>query len=535
MSDKPLKPWQMALPDDRVASNDATPSIDESATLDSPAAAAITSSSDRTADDPASASRPASDVLARLQFQGAWAILPLALVLIGVIGWSRFFAPDAMTSVWWVRPLFAGLIGCALAIVVLSHWLRRQALRDVAAQIQTGSLNTDLQRHVPADVRPFLALLDQHLHIVQEKSGELMDEMRQLQVDATMSETRRLRQKSVIDSINDPIIATDSYDQILMMNKAAARLFECEIDPSLRKNVKDVISDPQISELICSARAADARAADRRIEYETGEQVFDVFAKALGGGDESEPHGVVCVMRDATREKTAARKKSDFVSHVAHELRTPLSSIRAYVEMLVDGEAEDEASRREYYDIIQTSADRLGRLIDNMLNISRIEAGTVRVNKEPQAISVIVKEAADIMRPNAEAKKLKFVEHLTPVMYQVEADRDLILQAVLNLISNAIKYTPDGGEVVVQMTADENKGRVVIDVADTGVGIPAEDLPRMFEKFFRVEQNNKLAKGTGLGLNLVKRIVEDVHGGQIALRSEVGKGSTFSIALPLAK
>ncbi len=533
MSDKPLKPWQMATPDDPVARENPAPTIESSATTDAPQADQPTVEKPTVVTAPPS--RPASDVLARLQFQGAWAVLPLGLVLVGVIGWSRFFAADAMTSVWWVRPAFTGLIGCALGIIVLSHWMRRQALRDVASQLQSGSLNADMHRHVPADVKPFLALLDRHMHVVEDKSSELMDEMRQLQVDVTMSETRRLRQKAVIDSIRDPIVATDSYDQILMMNKAAARLFECDAEQSLRKNVKDVIADPQISDLICSARAADARAADRRVEHERGEVVYDVHIKPLGGGSQGDQHGVVCVMRDVTQERTAARKKSDFVSHVAHELRTPLSSIRAYVEMLVDGEAEDEASRREYYDIIQTSADRLGRLIDNMLNISRIEAGTVRVNKEPQAISVVVKEAVDIMRPNAEAKQLKFVEHLTPVMYQVEADRDLILQAVLNLISNAIKYTPEGGEVVVQMTADENKGRVVIDVADTGVGIPEEDLPRMFEKFFRVEQNNKFAKGTGLGLNLVKRIVEDVHGGQIALRSEVGKGSTFSIALLLVK
>ena len=534
MSDKNLKPWQLAMPDD-VAPDQRPPragsDVDDIAEHAArPATNGLDGEGIAT-----SAHRPASDVLARLQLQGEWAAVPLGVAIMMLLGWSYFLQADAMQAVWWVKPLFCGLIGSALGIVLMAHWLRRQAIGDIAAQLHGGGLQSDLRRTAPAEIRPFLALLDQHMHVVEDKSQELMDEIRQLQVDVTMSETRSVRQKSILDSIGDPLIATDSYDQILLMNKAAAQFFGCDRDKVQRKSVKDVVVDEKLAELIVSARAADARASDRRLEYERDGMVYDVFAKALGDDKGVESHGVVCILRDATREKLAARKKSEFVSHVAHELRTPLSSIRAYVEMLVDGEAEDEASRREYYDIIQTSADRLGRLIDNMLNISRIESGTVRVQKELQAISVIVKEAIDIMRPNADEKNLKLVEHLTPVMYQVEADRDLILQAVLNLISNAIKYTPAGGEVVVQMTADETKGRLVLDVADTGVGIPAEDLPRMFEKFFRVEQNSKMAKGTGLGLNLVKRIVEDVHGGQIALRSEVGKGSTFSVALPLAQ
>jgi two-component system phosphate regulon sensor histidine kinase PhoR len=201
--------------------------------------------------------------------------------------------------------------------------------------------------------------------------------------------------------------------------------------------------------------------------------------------------------------------------------------------MLVDGEAEEEATRKEFYEIIQTSADRLGRLIDNMLDISRIEAGTVRINKERISLAMVTREAIDMMRPKAVEKNIEFTESLTPVASSVMADRDLIYQAILNLIGNAIKYTPEGGKVCVKITPHEENQTILVEVCDTGVGIPEEDLPRMFGKFFRVEANKKMAKGTGLGLNLVKNIVESIHDGTVTLTSEVGKGSTFGISLPL--
>jgi two-component system phosphate regulon sensor histidine kinase PhoR len=245
------------------------------------------------------------------------------------------------------------------------------------------------------------------------------------------------------------------------------------------------------------------------------------------------PHVVVVTLRDVTREKEAARTTTEFVSHVAHELRTPLSSLKAYVELLTDGEAQDEATRRTYYDIIQTESERASRLIDNILNISRIESGLVKVSKEPIALAMVVREVVDVMRPQAERKSIALTEDLAPVMHEVLADRDMIYEAVMNLVSNAVKYTPEGGRVSVRMKVNEAEHAIRTEVSDTGVGIPEEDLPRMFEKFFRVKANKNVAKGTGLGLSLVRRIVETIHGGKVELSSRVGQGSTFSIQLPL--
>jgi two-component system, OmpR family, phosphate regulon sensor histidine kinase PhoR len=145
----------------------------------------------------------------------------------------------------------------------------------------------------------------------------------------------------------------------------------------------------------------------------------------------------------------------------------------------------------------------------------------------------VVKQALDVARPQAAVKSITLTDQLAPVFYQVEADQDMIYQAVLNLLSNAIKYTPENGTVTVRVRVDEGRGVAMCDVEDTGLGIPGDDLPHIFDKFYRVKANKKLAKGTGLGLTLVKHIVETVHDGKLTVTSDEGAGSTFSLELPV--
>ncbi len=227
--------------------------------------------------------------------------------------------------------------------------------------------------------------------------------------------------------------------------------------------------------------------------------------------------------------------KNDFVSMVSHELRTPLASIKAYIEMLIDGEAVDEKTTAEFYDVIQNEASRLGRLIDNILNISRIEAGLVKADTLPQSLTAIVKEALDVMAPQLAQKGIRLVEHLAPDFCRTEGDREMLHQAVLNLLSNSVKYTPSGGTVTVRTDVDEAAGKIVTRIIDTGVGIPPQDLPFVFQKFYVAEVNSGMAQGTGLGLSLVKQIIETIHQGQVFVESHVGKGSTFGFELKLCK
>jgi len=268
--------------------------------------------------------------------------------------------------------------------------------------------------------------------------------------------------------------------------------------------------------------------------FTLGEQphVFDTIVSCVYEGPKVS--GVVAVLHDVTREKEISQMKNDFVSHVSHELKTPLASITAYSEMLADGEAGDEKTRKQFYGIIQTQAQRLNRLIEDILNISRIESGLIKVAKEPVSLAILIEQQMSMIRKCADEKNIT-VSWQTPIIFdQVYADKDMISQVIVNLLSNAVKYTPSGGSVRIATEVDEAAGRARVTVTDTGVGIPEEELEHLFRKFYRVAANNKHAKGTGLGLNLVKQIVEKVHNGRVFVTSTVGVGSTFGFELPLA-
>jgi len=172
-------------------------------------------------------------------------------------------------------------------------------------------------------------------------------------------------------------------------------------------------------------------------------------------------------------------------------------------------------------------------LIENILNLSRLESGLIPANKTDLAVTEILRDVGDVMTPQAAKKSIRIEADLAPVFFHVHADRDLLYQAVLNVVSNAVKYTPEGGKVSIS-TYLEN-GSVVVHVADTGCGIPPEDIDRVFEKFYRSRRSARAVGGTGLGLPLVKHVVETIHGGRVTLESRAGKGSVFRIFLPAVR
>jgi two-component system phosphate regulon sensor histidine kinase PhoR len=257
------------------------------------------------------------------------------------------------------------------------------------------------------------------------------------------------------------------------------------------------------------------------------------LANADGEGKEdSVAEGAVAMLRDIDDQKAIQRRNAEFVSSVSHEMKTPLAGIKAYVELLADGDAEDDKTREEFLGVINGQADRLQRLIDNMLNLARIEAGVIQVSKQPRSLNEILEESLRVVQPSAEAKGIPMISELSPLYLSVFADSDMLLQAAINLLSNAVKYTPRGGKVVLHSCLEGDLVR--FEVRDTGVGLSEEDCGRVFERFYRVTKDKAMASGTGLGLPLAKHIVEDVHGGKLWVESVLGQGSTFIITLPSA-
>jgi two-component system phosphate regulon sensor histidine kinase PhoR len=363
---------------------------------------------------------------------------------------------------------------------------------------------------------------------------------KELEIQLKVANAERQHAEAIIYSISDAVLVTDPFDDLVLANESAARTFDFDLDNATRSPVDQVLKDDKVIGLIREMRQSNSASGRRIVEHTVstpngGAKTFKITLSCVADKTEARPAGVVAVLHDMTKEKEVAEMKNDFVSNVSHELRTPLASIKAYIEMLIDGEADDEKTKTEFYEVIQNESNRLSRLIDNILNISRIESGLVKINKQPQSLTVIMKEALEVIAPQAKGKRINVSEQLTPVFYQTVADRDMLYQAVLNLLSNAVKYTPEGGTITVQTDVDESKKKVMGRISDTGVGIPPKDLPFVFDKFYRVEANNRMAKGTGLGLSLVKHIIETVHHGRMFVESTQGKGSTFGFELDLAE
>jgi len=270
------------------------------------------------------------------------------------------------------------------------------------------------------------------------------------------------------------------------------------------------------------------------------QEMFDACGEASSsdsGGRQSfsltyapEVAGVALVFEPRPEIQKIRAQEAAFLSAVSHEMKTPLASIRAYAELLADGDAEDPSTREEFFEVINTQVDRLQRLVQNLLDLARIEAGMMQVNKKPISLNEILQEAAEVVRPAAEGKSLELTTELSPLYLGVCVDRDLMLQVAINLLSNAIKYTPAGGRVTLRSRLQDH--HVIFQVSDTGVGLTEEECARIFDRFYRVKRNENLAEGTGLGLALVKSIVEELHGGHISVESTLGKGTTFTVRLP---
>ena len=359
----------------------------------------------------------------------------------------------------------------------------------------------------------FVEAVENSVGALRRRVDKMVAQRRELEVQVRSSEAECLNAEAILDSISDAVVVTDVFNELVQANRAAECMFDFELNRCRRTPIDKILLDAALVKLIKDTRESEPNRSvyRRQVEYEVVRQgirhVYQVTLTCLTSNSQSkgEVSGVVTILRDITRDKTISEMKSDFVSNVSHELRTPLSSIKAYMEMLLDGEARDEQARVEYCCIVQSEANRLSRLIDNILNISRIESGVVKVQREHVSLYDLMKEAVDVMKPQSRARNI-----------------DLAFTS------------PPQGSVTVTIDVDRKQKAACLSVADTGIGVSAEDLPHIFEKFYRVKDHKNLAKGTGLGLNLVKHIIETVHGGEIQVTSRPKAGSTFMFTLPLA-
>ena len=380
-------------------------------------------------------------------------------------------------------------------------------------------------------------VINRRFDAYSKRNRVLEEQIKDLQIQVQLSQKQKINTEAIIYSIRDAVIVIDEFDKLLMANEAAGKLFNFDFKNSQRRPIGELIDTSTKTEFagfLSRSKQGKGRTTRQEIGFfqEERPKTFDCIVSCVHD-ERGQICGVVAVLHDITREKEISQMKNDFVSHVSHELKTPLASITAYSEMLSEGEADDEQTRKEFYSIIQKQAKRLNRLMEDILNTARIESGLIKVEKRPISLAMLIEEQLPMIKSYAEEKNIEVSGQKPIVFDRVYVDKDMMTQVIVNLLSNAVKYTPSGGSVKIETEVDEIARVVRVSVTDTGVGIPEDEIAHLFDKFYRVDANKGQAKGTGLGLNLVKQIVEKVHNGRVFVRSKPGEGSMFAFELPL--
>jgi len=363
------------------------------------------------------------------------------------------------------------------------------------------------------------------LSTLSSQTAVLIENARLFQV----AEGGRRRLTAILTSTSDGILVTDRDGRLLLANPAAARALRLREDEIVDHRVEEVPLEPAVARILTEPLDRN-RPLVEEVPLPGGRTSYASASTILSASGEN--MGRVVVMRDITHFKELDELKSEFVATVSHDLRAPLTFMRGYATMLpMVGEMNEK--QQEYLDKILIGIEQMGNLIEDLLNLGRIEAG-IGLEEKPCHLGVLVVEAMDGMRALATAKGLSL--HLEPPKHApvIMGDATLLRQAVANLVDNAIKYTPPGGSVTVGLQVAGQEA--LITVTDTGIGIATEDQVRLFEKFYRIHRRDsnegREVKGSGLGLAIVKSIVER-HGGRVRVESVVNEGSTFTIILPI--
>jgi PAS domain S-box-containing protein len=337
------------------------------------------------------------------------------------------------------------------------------------------------------------------------------------------AEQGRRRLAAILASTPDAVVVTDRSDRVLLLNPAAEAAFELTGKPVIGKLVTEALPIRDLAKLIQNGKASSNTG---EFQIATGNTLYASVSPIISA--DGATLGSVCVLRDVTHFKELDLMKSEFVATVSHDLRAPLTFMRGYATMMpMVGQLNDK--QKEFADKIIIGIEQMTKLIDDLLDLGRIEAG-VGLAQEPCRLDDILHSIVDILQPVAVTKGLTLNLEVPANLPLISGDPTLLRQAITNLVDNALKYTPSGGQVRVGVSASEGKFRVA--VTDTGVGIAPADQAHLFEKFFRVKQRGSTqVKGSGLGLAIVKSIVER-HGGRVWMESRLGKGSTFYMELP---
>jgi two-component system phosphate regulon sensor histidine kinase PhoR len=410
------------------------------------------------------------------------------------------------------------LLACAIVVVVAVVFAfvaaravakRLARLVEAARQIRHGQLAVRIPENSTDEIGLLAAALNKTAAIVERRFSDLRSSQHQLE--------------TLLNSMQDAVIAVALDDRVLWANYAMDRLVPDRV--RLAQPVVESIRDPEFLQAVRDASEAKRVVNARATSILLG-RTFDVTAAPMPGG------GVVAVLHDLTETERVEKTRRDFIANVSHELRTPLTSIQGFTETLIDVNNGHESSTRDFLEIIRKNATRMSRLTEDLLTLARVESGEQRFDPQPVGPGELLREAVQSFSEIARGHGVEIQVEATTIS-QVNADREAIHQVFSNLIDNAIKYAASGGKIALG-ARDSTKG-VEFYVRDFGQGIPSEHLPRLFERFYRVDKaRSRESGGTGLGLAIAKHIML-AHGGAIRAESELNHGAMFLFTLPYAR
>jgi two-component system phosphate regulon sensor histidine kinase PhoR len=343
----------------------------------------------------------------------------------------------------------------------------------------------------------------------------------------------RNRLVTIFTGMVEGVIAVDASENVILMNVVAGELLNVDPDTSIGQPIRAVTRTSQIPDLLAQALAeGKPTTAEVRIVGVRQDRVMEAYASPLRDLGKTTT-GAVVVLHDVSDLRRLESVRRDFVANVSHELKTPITAVQGIIETMQTDAEMELATRQSFLERVRAQVSRLGTLVSDLLTLSRIESGTIAGPSErPSDLRNAVRETASEFQTVAKEKDLRLSIHLPDDPVSVNAEHEMLGQIVRNLLDNAVKYTPSGGEVSVRLAV--TAGQAKLEVTDTGIGIERMHHERVFERFYRVDKaRSRELGGTGLGLAIVKHLVRSLSG-SITLNSEPGTGTTFSVELPLA-
>ena len=395
-----------------------------------------------------------------------------------------------------------------IVVVVVAAWFAwryfklRRAVDEFASRARNQDTSTDIKE-------------------LDNLSSAITSILSNFNLQISTLDAERARLATVLDQITDGVLIADSQGIIQFANPAAGRLFQTS-EPNQR-SIAEVVRNHQLVEAWRRCQQTRQMQSES-VELPTRHQYLQLVVIP-----DQHSSGSLLLVQDLTRTRRLETVRRDFISNLSHELRTPLASLKALTETLQDGALDDPPAARRFIDQIQVETDALTQMVTELLELSRIESGRFTLDLKPVAPFELLDSACGRMQLQAERAGLSLRVECTDDLPKVKIDSQRLEQVLVNLIHNAVKFTRSGGEIV--LLAETEPGVVMFAVQDTGIGIPAEDVSRIFERFYRVDKS-RAGSGTGLGLSIAKHIVE-AHGGKIWAESVEGRGSTFYFTIPV--